>query len=228
MLRDLAADLLDALLPARCAACGRGGGPLCAHCAGSLRPCPISPPPPGVTWWAALYAYEGAAREVVARAKYRNERAALAWLGGLLASACAHAPVPIDVVTWAPASASRRAAYGVDHAELLARALGRALSRPTIALLARGPGPAQTGRDAATRRQGPSLLVPRAPGARTVLVVDDVATTGGTLAAAARALREAGARDILAATAARTPRPSGGTADGRGAAPAYTRDPATR
>jgi predicted amidophosphoribosyltransferase len=135
--------------------------------------------------------------------------------------------VPIDVVTWAPASASRRAAYGVDHAELLARALGRALSRPTIALLARGPGPAQTGRDAATRRQGPSLLVPRAPGARTVLVVDDVATTGGTLAAAARALREAGARDILAATAARTPRP-GGAADGRGAAPAYTRDPATR
>ena len=52
---------------------------------------------------------------------------------------------------------------------------------------------------------------------RTVLVVDDVVTTGATLAAAARVLRACGARDVLAATVARTPRPAD-----RGPGAAYT------
>ena len=42
-----------------------------------------------------------------------------------------------------------------------------------------------------------------------VMLVDDVATTGGTLAAGARALLANGARNVFAATIARTPRPGG-------------------
>jgi len=46
-----------------------------------------------------------------------------------------------------------------------------------------------------------------------VLVVDDVATTGATLAAAAAALRAGGASGVGAATVARTPRRAGPASD---------------
>jgi predicted amidophosphoribosyltransferase len=207
MLPTVVGDLLDALLPMRCPICRRRATPLCALCVSQLRDCAPVLPPPGITWWTALYAYEGTARELIARAKYRNERAALAWFGARLADACAHAPLRPDVVTWAPASATRRAAFGVDHAEVLARVVSRRLALPAVHLLGRLPGPPQTGRAAVERRAGPRFRAHRSPGPATILVIDDVTTTGGTLATAARVLREAGAHDILAATAARTPPP---------------------
>jgi len=183
-----------------------------------LRFAPHVVPPPGIAWWTACFAYEGVARELIARAKYRNERVALQWLAERVARACANAPMRIDIVTWAPASEARRRSHGVDHASVLARAVGAAFGLPTKALLCRARGStAQTGRDARSRRLGPLLSARHVPEGVTVLIVDDVATTGGTLAAAGRALRAAGAHEILAATAARTPTPGA-----RAAPAAYT------
>jgi ComF family protein len=207
MWRDLADDLLAALLPGRCPGCGARAEPVCDTCAASMKAAPPGRALPGVSWSVAAFAYEGVARELVARVKYRNERVAVRWLARELARACATSPIAFDVITWIPASAPRRASRGVDHGELLARAVSRELGANATALLRRGPGPPQTGRPAAERRAGPALsATPRAKDGA-VLVIDDVTTTGATLIAAARALRAYGARDVVAATVARTPRP---------------------
>ncbi len=201
MLRELVATLL----PATCPGCGCPAEPVCSHCAqGLVSPVP-APPPPGVDAWVAPFAYHGVARELIARVKYRGARAAVPFL----ADATARAVRPLveqlqpEAVTWAPTTSGRRRARGFDHAELLATAVARRLDLPVAALLRRGPGAPQTGRVAAARRVGPTF---HALGtARRVLVVDDVATTGATLSAAASALRANGATIVGAACAARTP-----------------------
>jgi predicted amidophosphoribosyltransferase len=165
-----------------------------------------APPPPGVDEWAAAFTYEGVAREVVARLKYRNVRAVTPWLASAMAAAALDARVALGVVTWAPTTDARRRARGFDPAEVLARPLARRLGLPCRRLLDRRPGPPQTGLPAVRRRAGP-VFVARRHAPRQVLLVDDVATTGATLNAAALALRGAGADTVVALTAARTPAP---------------------
>ena len=190
------------LLPSACPVCGRTGPAPCGRCRAGLRPARSLPPPPGVDRCAALLDYEGAGRELVARLKYRNARSSLAYLADGMAALID--PATIDVVTWAPTSGARRRERGFDHAELLARAIARRLGKPVRNLLRRLPGPAQTGRPRHERRRGPPMTGRSRIAALRVLVVDDVVTTGATVAAAARALRQAGAVEVRVIAAART------------------------
>jgi predicted amidophosphoribosyltransferase len=154
----------------------------------------------------AVFAYEGVVREALARLKYRNARSALPVLATALVERLGEEPLgPIDLVTWPPTTAARRRGRGFDQAEHLARAVGRSLGVPVRPCLARRAGPPQTGRSAEERRRSPVFASVPVSGLR-VLLVDDVATTGATLAAAARALRSAGAGWVGAATVGRTPR----------------------
>jgi len=158
----------------------------------------------------ALLAYEGVGRELVARLKYRNARAATGFLAAAMAALVD--PGEVDVVTWAPTTASRRRRRGFDQAALLARLVARRIGRPCRPLLTRPPGPPQTGRAGAARRLPLAFVArpsrrgtdERRRGAR-VLLVDDVVTTGATMTAAARALRAAGVTDVHGLAAARTP-----------------------
>lgn len=197
------------LIPTTCPACGERGRAPCAPCAARLRPAPDLPPPPGVGLCLAFFDYEGPGRELVARLKYRNARSAVPFLAKGMAAVVAEAGraaegFRLDVVTWAPTTPARRRARGFDQAELLARGVGRALSVPCRRLLWRGPGPAQTGRDAAARLNGPTFVVRRALHGEVVLLIDDVVTTGATVGAAARALDAAGAARTHVVAAART------------------------
>jgi predicted amidophosphoribosyltransferase len=189
------------LLDVRCPACGRPGPAPCPGCAERLQPAPLLAPPPGVDGCAALLSYEGAGRALVTGLKYRNLRAVLARLAAALAALVD--PTLLDAVTWAPTTRARRQERGFDQAELLARALAAATALPCRSLLRRGPGSPQTGRSRAERRAGP-VFAPRARAPTRVLLVDDVQTTGATLAAAARALRAAGALEVWALTLAQT------------------------
>ncbi len=165
--------------------------------------------PVGVDACLALLSYEGAGRELVARLKYRNHRAALPGLARAMASLVTD-PERVEVVTWAPTTPERRRQRGFDQAELLARATARHLRRPCRRLLVRLPGPAQTGRPLAERRGSPHFRARLQVPGSSVLVVDDVITSGATVAAAALALRRAGASSVTALAAARTPFPDSG------------------
>jgi predicted amidophosphoribosyltransferase len=191
------------LFPARCPGCGVHAEPVCASCAVRIPAPRLAAPPPGVAAWFAPFAYTGTARELVARVKYRHARAAVPWLAAAMVSSLG--PTAVDLVTWAPTTAARRRDRGFDHAELLARRVGHLLNLQASGLLRRIGGQPQTGLPSAARRVGPQFTARRPIGPYCVMLVDDVATTGATLGAAASALRAAGAKRVIALTAARTP-----------------------
>ena len=191
------------LLPTTCPVCAAPGPAPCAGCASQLRRAPALADPGGVDGCGALLAYEGAGRELVARLKYRNARSSVPFLARGMSAVAGRSG--IDVVTWAPTTPARLRSRGFDQARLLARAVAAELGLPCRPLLRRRPGPAQTGRDAAARHAGPGFTVRRPVAGRRVLLVDDVITTGATVSAASRVLKEAGAREVRVVAAARTP-----------------------
>jgi predicted amidophosphoribosyltransferase len=157
----------------------------------------------------AAVPFAGRARDVMLGFKYRNRRQLAHHFAGLLVNrllADGVAPRDIDVVTWAPTSRRRRRQRGFDQAEVVARRVAAQMGIPCQRLLERdsASGP-QTGLDRAARLHGPSFRVsPRAVG-RSVLLIDDVVTTGSTLRSADRALRSAGAHGVVRAAVATTP-----------------------
>lgn len=191
----------------RCPICRRSGGAPCPECAELFVPLGPTIIPPGIDAMFAAFAYADAARPLVTGLKYRNQRVVTTWLADAMA-----AVLPVaeraDVVTWAPTTPARRRERGFDQSELLARSVARRLGIRPRRLLARRPGHAQTGRGAAERRGDTTAFRPaRRVCPPTVLLVDDVVTTGSTLSAAASSLRRIGARRVVGLTAAATPSP---------------------
>ncbi len=175
----------------------------------ALRLPPALPVPAGLDGLWALTAYDEVGRELVHTLKFRNDRAVVAYLAGALADAARRQAV--DMVTWAPTTPGRRRERGYDQAELLARAAARRAGLPVARTLVRLPGPHQTGRPVAERLDGPRFVAGRRGASRCrsrrIAIVDDVVTSGATLSHAARALRFAGAREVVGLAVARTPRP---------------------
>ena len=152
----------------------------------------------------SVWAHEGRAAELVRRLKYGRETAAVSEL----AAGMAEASPSVDLVTWVPASPSRRRQRGFDQGELLARALARRRRTRVRRLLRRSDDDPQTGRDLDGRAAGPDLAAcgPRLRSAPRVLVVDDVSTTGTTLRCAASVLRSRGAGTVFGLVATQATR----------------------
>jgi predicted amidophosphoribosyltransferase len=201
--------LLDLAAPARCLACrARADPPWCSRCRREVvvlgRGCLRCAAPRGTAhacWPAdapiaattAVYDYRGPVSAAVVTAKLGGARTGWVPLAAALAARVRDRAPEVDVVTWVTTPQRRVRQRGVDHAEVLARAVGGALDVPVARLL-----------DAATA--GPDRDRYRArlalPGSL-VLLVDDVLTTGTTAARAAVALREAGADRVELAVVAR-------------------------
>lgn len=111
-----------------------------------------------------------------------------------------------DTVAWVPLSPRRRGTRGFDQAEVLAGLVARNLGLDAVPLLSRvRETPAQatrTGRERRRTLRGAFAPTGRAP--PSVLLVDDVLTTGITAAACAAALLKGGARRVVVLAAARS------------------------
>jgi predicted amidophosphoribosyltransferase len=156
----------------------------------------------------AAVPFTGRARDVVLGLKYRNRRQVARHLAGLVVNAIVangdHRD--LDVVTWAPTSATRRRARGFDQGELIAGYVGRQLGVPSRRLVERcGDDHTQTGRSRRERLEGVSFRARPGLNGSHVLVVDDVVTTGATLRSARAALVGVGAADVRLYAVAATP-----------------------
>ncbi len=194
------------LRPPACLACGRPDAwPCCPAC---LPPEPASPGPwrlagTELELW-TLGIYRAALREAVLAGKLGGQAAALVALGRRLGVAMAAAGAAADLIT--PIGARPAAGRPRDHARCIAAGVAGALDVPLVELLAPAAGRdlGRARRDGAPAARPPPRCRRRLTGGR-VLVVDDVATTGATLAGAAGALLQAGARRVAGAVLAAAP-----------------------
>ncbi len=184
-----------------CGVCGcaaGGGQSLCSDCAVTPRP---------YLWARSLGSYDGTLAVVVQALKYHGERALARPLGKLLAAMVDPASEEIHLVTCVPPDPRRLKQRSYHPARDLARATARALGFPYRDLLRKPRAtPPQVGR---SRRQRIGALHEAFRARRLgkdegVIVVDDVFTTGATVAEAARALRAAGYGDVFVLTVAHT------------------------
>lgn len=216
----VAGRLLDLAFPAVCLGCGREGTALCGPCgrvlvaragepAGTLVGMPSDVPLPIVQLeWCAPYG--GLVRDALHALKYGGEQRLAAPLGTAAAARWREAAIGGDLLVHVPIHPARRAARGYDQAELLAGAAAARLGLPAVAALRRDRATTpqyELGRDRRTDNVAAAFAVdPRqraAVAGRWVVLVDDVVTTGATLAACAEALLDAGAAAVSAVTVAR-------------------------
>lgn len=187
----------------RAGACGPQG--LCRSCAELLlRAVEALPAPSGDTLWLGPHA--GIWRRLVHALKYRHSRRLASFLAQLLHLRLARWGWQPQVMTHVPTTAIRRKQRSYDQAELLAAALAHRSELPHLNLLQRQSSTAKlVGQGRAARAASLAQAFTSRPLAgRSVLLVDDVLTTGASLSAARAALEAAGAGEIRSAVVART------------------------
>jgi len=202
VLRGAAAAVAAALVPARCAGCDAPGAWLCAGCRDALEPVSTRN---GRLLLRAAGAHAGPLRHAIHRFKYREERGLADELGDLIADLVTDDMARgerLDAVVPVPLHSERARARGYDQTALLADAVARRAGLPVVRAIKRiRHARPQVELDRAERAANVDGAFVGCAGALRGLrcaIVDDVATTGATCAAAASAARAAGARDVRA------------------------------
>ena len=221
---------LDLIFPPLCAGCGGVDYLLCPACRGSISwvappfclrcgraldaaACPIACPlcsvrPLRMDGVRAAVELEGAMRRAIHAFKYGGRTELAPPLAELMVSAWNEDPFPVDCIMPVPLHPARLRERGYDQAALLARELAAPIKLPVLAqgLERTRVTETQTRLSAPDRRK--NVAGAFAAGApcvkgRSVLLVDDVCTTGSTLDACAGVLRTVGAANVYAYTLAR-------------------------
>ncbi len=218
-------NAVDWVFPPRCGGCDQSGerwcedcqqkvtrlGETCCECCGE----PLEQPglceqcrrrPPAFKALRSWCAYRDPARQAIHRLKYRRDIGLAEALAAPLLGQVHALGWKIDVVTSVPLSPARLRQRGYNQASMLAYPVALSLGKPFRAgLLVRNRDTAsQVGLSAAERErnvQGAFSARP-VPG-QSILVIDDVITTGSTMNACAQALQAAGATAVYGLSYAR-------------------------
>jgi ComF family protein len=219
--------LLDFVLPPRCGGCCTVGSWLCIACRGRIRrlheplcrrcgaevesartDCGCRSRLRALTRLRSAVAYEGPVELALQRFKYHGWRRLAEPLALLLAERLVVEGLAAPWAVAVPLHSARLKQRGFNQSELLAHELRKRLSlaEPTGALVRTRPTPPQVGHDRRWRLenvrdafewQGFAL------DARSILLIDDVCTTGATLDACATALRAGGSGPVIGVSVAR-------------------------
>ncbi len=215
----LLTPLLSLLAPHDCLGCGSEGSLICRQCARSLPPatprcyrcmagnrdfatCQLCFEETSVAAVFPVACYQGIAKELIWRLKFGRARAAAAEIGTLMAKQRLLPVADNTVVTYVPTATTHVRQRGYDQARLIARAFAAAYGLPCIPLLARAGRHQQIGANRAQRTSQLGSDFRAVHGSdihgASILLIDDVVTTGATIDACASVLRAAGARRIHA------------------------------
>jgi predicted amidophosphoribosyltransferase len=196
MIGQMLSRLIALVVPSLCVACGADASraaPLCHECRARMGALP--------------FPYEGPAGAMVRALKFGG-RVAIA--DSMAAQIVAHAPPDLlhGAVVAVPVHPTHRRRRGLDHTAALGRAVARRAGIVFADCLIRTGDPQpQVGRGRSARMRGPAGSIALGPDAEAppeVVLIDDVITTGATLAACTTALRVAGCQHITPIAYART------------------------
>ena len=202
--------LLDFFFPRRCPFCGRVAGRalLCPKCETDLPRCDRVRTGAFGECAAPLY-YEGSVRDAILAFKFKGRIEHLNCFGALMAEKAAEVYADrFDAVTWVPVSKKRLKKRGFDQARMLCASLCVDWHiDPQETLRKTGDNPPQSGIDdpAARRANVLDMYEPVSPeniAGKRFLLIDDIVTTGATLAECVRVLKAAGAADVVCLTLA--------------------------
>lgn len=199
---------LEAIFPPRCAGCDRVGYYLCARCVGEIEALPLfahaqARPPLAVV--AATAPHEGKLQQAIWSLKYENMPQVATPLGRRLAQRVGSLKWNIDMIVPVPLHTTRLRERGYNQSQLLGTHAAMMLGIPCCpdALKRTRQTTSQvtlTAEERLMNMQDAFLAEPHLVSQQNILLVDDVYTTGATLAACAQALLDAGAAAVYGLT----------------------------
>ena len=206
--------VLELLYPTKCTFCHKltGGDTVCKSCAEKL---PLTAGGaqaqkfPFISQCVSPLYYEGNVRESLLRYKFGGLSLYSAVYAGFMAKCIDENQISCDIITWVPLSRKRLRKRGYDQAKLLAGELSERTGIPCCRLLKKTRNnPAQSGTGGAEKRRANvsgvyTALKPERIKGKSILLVDDIVTTGATLSECGRILLSAGAGEVRAVTVAR-------------------------
>jgi competence protein ComFC len=198
---------LDILAPYNCLACGREGDLLCFSCLSELPPAPpFDHPLRCLSKVQAATPYQGTAKNLVWQLKASGAQAAARLIVKAMAD---RFQLPHGaLIVPAPTATAHVRQRGYDQARLLAKNLSRQTGLVHLDCLRRQGQIHQVGASRQQRaRQLSQVFYIRRPQLiknASIILVDDVITTGATLETAATTLLAAGAAEVSALTFAQT------------------------